>query len=172
MTEQTIWVHPASFTYRLDPPETLLETIWAERPGWGYIRRRDMWLQRRQSIRDIEERGYVARVPESEESVKRCPHCGLYMCNIPGYLMTKHLKDCGGNDEEWYKIEEFIITDQRMRIFEKKVLQAKLHEQQELEEMEKKERFDKIKDEASARQLHKDRKRRLKQETKQEWKRR
>jgi len=60
----------------------------------------------------------------------------------------------------------------RMRSFEAQVLAARLREQEELELAEKKGRFDRIRDEQAARQEAKDRKKRLKKETREELKRR
>ncbi len=169
---QTLWVHPASFTFSLAPPRQPMETVWAERPGWGYILRRDLWIPRVCTIDEIQALGYVLKKPVGDDDVQVCPHCGMYVCSIPGALMRKHIAECKGGREDWKTIEEAIIQDQRMRSFEAQVLAARLREQEELEFAEKRERFDRIRDEQAARQEAKDRKKRLKKETREELKRR
>jgi hypothetical protein len=170
--KQKFWIHPASFTYRYDEPEKLVETIWGERPGWGYIRRRDLWTRREYTLEELITGGYVLRKPMTDGEAYQCPYCGMHISSIPGYLVHKHLGECGGGDENWQKIEEVLIADQRLKRYEAKILEQKRRLQVELEEAEKRERFDRIKDEAQTRQVGKDRKKRLKEETKEEWKRR
>jgi len=94
----------------------------------------------------------------------------MYICSIPGALAAKHFSECRGGGENWQKIEEILIEDQRRRRYEKKMLAEKVRLETELAETEKRERFDKIKDEHTVRQLQKDRKARLRRETKEEWK--
>lgn len=166
--EQTFWVHQASFTYRTDPPERPLETVWSARKGWGYLKRRDLWIEKRCRLDDLLDRGYEAMKPPDGNSVIVCPHCGTYISDIPGSLVSKHMAVCRGGGEDWLAIEDVIIHDIRVKQYERKILAAKLREQQEQEEAEKKERFDRIRDDAQARQLSKDRKKRLKQETKED----
>lgn len=86
--------------------------------------------------------------------------------------MQKHLAECGGPAEDWQTVEETLISDQRIKKYEAKIMAQKLQELADLKEAEKRERYDKIKEEMSLRQLQKDRKKRIKEETKQEWKQR
>ncbi|MGO9566735.1 MAG: hypothetical protein ACLP5H_04245 [Desulfomonilaceae bacterium] len=167
---QTFWVHPASFTCRLDRPDQLLETIWAERQGWGYLRRRDLWIQRECSLDELVAEGYVLRKALGEEDVVECRHCGMYMHAIPGSLVQKHISDCRGGNEDWQKLEDGIISEQRMKAYLAKILAEKLREQAELQDMERRERHDKISEAMLARQTGKDRKKRLKEETREDWK--
>lgn len=155
-------------TYRLDPPEKVLETLWCERAGWGYLRRRDLWIATDFSPEELEAWGYVLREPLSEDGAQCCPYCGMYICSVPGALVAKHFVDCRGGGENWQKIEEIVTEDQRRRKYEAKILAEKLRLETELAEMEKRERFDKIKEEQATRQIQKDRKARLKRETKEE----
>ena len=116
--------------------------------------------------------GYVLRKALGEEDVVVCPYCGMYMHAIPGSLVTKHISQCRGGNEDWQKIEDVIISEQRMKAYLAKILAEKLREQAELEDMERRERYDKIREGMVARQTGKDRKKRLKEETKQDWKNR
>ena len=163
-----LWIHPGSFTYRVDEPEKPLETIWSAHPDWGYLRRRDLWIQTERPEKDMVNEGYVARKPLTDANVRTCPHCGMYICSIPGALVKKHLSECGGRGENWLKIEEAIVSDHRRRNHEAKILAEKMREKAELESLERRERFNDIRESAVAKQLAKDRKRRLKQQTKEE----
>jgi hypothetical protein len=164
-----MWIHPASYTYRPDEPERMLETLWCERPGWGYLRRRDLWTESEASAEELERQGFVRREPVSEEDGARlCPHCGMYMSSIPGFLTVRHLAECRGGEENWMKIEEMLTEDVRRKRYEGAILEAKLREQSELAEAEKRERFDRIKEDQATRQYAKDRKAKLKRETKEE----
>lgn len=166
--KQTFWVHPASFTYSVDEPTNLLETLWCERPGWGYLKRRDLWITRETDLNELHAAGFQPRKPVSDQGVATCPFCGMYMSCIPGSLVNKHKSECGGFGENWQALEEALITDIRMRVYEKKIADQKRREQEELKDTERRERQDGIKEGLVARQLQKDRKRRLKQETKEE----
>jgi hypothetical protein len=166
--DRNIWIHPASYTYRLDEPERLLETLWCERTGWGYIRRRDLWVRSEVSAEELERKGFVRRDPLSEDGARLCPHCGMYICSIPGFLTEKHLAKCRGGEENWMKIEDILTEDVRRKRYETAILQARLRAQTELAEAEKRERFDRIKEDQTTRQQAKDRKARLKRETKEE----
>ncbi len=92
------------------------------------------------------------------------------MESIPGSLVHKHIAGCRGGNEDWQKIEEAMISDQRMKAYEAKILAEKLREQAELADAERRERHDKIREGMLTRQAGKDRKKRLKEETKEEWK--
>jgi hypothetical protein len=169
-SEHTTWIHQATLTYRLDPPERTLETLWCERPGWGYLRRRDLWIATDFSPEELEAWGYVPRESLSEDGAQCCPYCDMYICSIPGALVAKHFSECRGGGENWQKIEDILTEDQRRRKYEARILAEKLRLENELAEMEKRERFDKIKEEQAVRQLQKDRKARLRRETKEELK--
>jgi hypothetical protein len=171
-SKQSFWIHAASFTYRADKPDKLIETLWVERPGWGYVRRRDLWTLCECSAEDLRARGYMLRRPDSDEFVRHCPFCGMYVCDIPGYLAQKHFSECGGPAENWQTIEETLISDQRMKKYEAKIIERKLQELADQQQAEKRERYDRIKEEMSLRQQQKDRKKRMKEETKQDWQKR
>jgi hypothetical protein len=170
--EQTFWVHQASFTYRLDTPEKMLETLWSARKGWGYLRRRDLWTEEVCTVEELAERGFEPMRSEDHPGVRICPHCRMYMCDIPGSLMAKHITLCRGGGEDWLAIEDSMVHDIRVKQYFGKIMAAKLREQQELEEGEKRERFDRIREDAQSKQLAKDRKKRLKQETREDLKNR
>jgi hypothetical protein len=171
-TKRTVWIHAASFTYRLDEPDRLLETLWCERPGWGYLKRRDLWVKREADLGELRAAGFHPRRPESDEDVHICPFCGVYMSSIPGSLVNKHKAECGGFGEDWMALEDALISDVRMKRYEERIAEDTRREQEELVEEERRERQDRIKEGLLIRQLQKDRKRRLKEETKEEWKRR
>ncbi len=171
-TKRSFWIHPASFTYRMDKPEKLLETLWVQRKGWGYLKRRDIWVELESSTQELRDYGYTLRRSDSDDLVRRCPFCGMYICDIPGYLVQKHFSECGGSSENWQAIEEKLISDQRMQKYEAKIIEQKLRELAELQGAEKRERYDKLKEEISLRQQQKDRKKRIREETKEEWKKR
>jgi len=150
----------------------MLETIWSERPGWGYIRRRDLWIRKVASVEEMQRAGYVLRVPVSEDGAQTCPHCGMYINRIPGFLVKKHVAECGGLGENWAKLEEAVIEEQRLKIHEANLLAEKLRMEKEAEEAARRERFDRIRDDNLSRQQSKDRKARLKRETREELRRR
>ncbi|MBI5248469.1 MAG: hypothetical protein HY912_03145 [Desulfomonile tiedjei] len=170
--EDIYWVHPASFTYRLDRPEKPLETLWTARKGWGYIKRRDLWIEKHCTLDELVHSGYEELKPADHQSVRICPYCRMFISDIPGSLVNKHLLQCKGGGENWLALEDAIIHGIRVRQYENKILALKLREQQEMEENEKRERFDRIREDAQTRQLSKDRKKRLRQETKEELKNR
>ncbi len=166
--DKTFWVHPGSYTFRRDRPEKSLETVWTAHPDWGYIRRRDLWVMRECSVEEIQREGFIERKPLASEEVRTCPYCRMYISSVPGYLVSKHITECGGGGEEnWRRLEESVVSDKRVREFEARIIAERLRKQKELEEMERKERFERIRDEQIARQVAKDRKRRLKEETKE-----
>ncbi|MDQ7781481.1 MAG: hypothetical protein RDU20_01285 [Desulfomonilaceae bacterium] len=169
--KQTIWIHPTSYTFRLDEPERMLETIWSERPGWGYLRRRDLWIRKEASVDEIRNAGFVPRVPVSEDGALTCPHCGMYICGIPGFLVKKHVAECGGLGNSRAKLEEEVIEDQRRKIHEANLLAEQLRIEKEMEEEARRERFDRIREDNLSRQRNKDRKARLKRETREELRR-
>jgi hypothetical protein len=166
--KQTLWIHPASYTYSEEEPPTLLETLWCERPGWGFLKRRDMWVKKEVNLEELVSAGYHQRKPTTDEGVVICPFCRMHMSSIPGALVGKHKSECGGFGENWQALEEAVITDIRMTTYQKKLADEKRRELEELEDAERRDRQDRIKEGLAARQLSKDRKRRLKQETKEE----
>ena len=168
VTKEVFWVHQASFTYRLDEPERALETVWTAHPGWGYLRRRDLWIRREGSIAEIKAQGYVERKPLSDEAVRICPFCLMYIRSIPGSLVQKHLAQCGGSVEDWLKLEQEVVDDVRRKNYEKAVLEEQMLALAEQDALERKERFERVREELAQRQLEKDRKKRLKEETRQE----
>jgi hypothetical protein len=103
----------------------------------------------------------------TNEEVSVCPHCGMHIDSIPGYLRERHETECGGGGEGHLAMEDRMISDQRMIIHERKIREQEQRARQELEDAEKKERFDRIRDEAMARQLGKDRKKKLKDEARE-----
>jgi hypothetical protein len=168
MTETNgIWVHKASFTYSVDPPESIIETIWAERKGWGFLKSRDMWIHIDADLAQLRSIGYFQRKPPHDPSVRICPHCRMYSDSIPGALMKRHENECRGSADEWIKVEETLITDIRRQQYEKAILDEIRRQKEEEEERERRERFGKIREDALARQSAKDRKKRLKQEARQ-----
>ena len=136
------------------------------------MRRRDLWIKRECSLEELVAEGYVLRKAAGEEDVVVCPCCGMYMHAIPGSLVQKHISQCRGGNEDWQKIEDVIISEQRLKVYLAKILAEELKEQAELEDAERRDRYDKIREGMVARQTRKDRKKRLKEETKQDWKNR
>ena len=131
-----------------------------------------MWIKRECSLEELVAEGYVLKKAAGEEDVVVCPYCRMYMHAIPGSLVQKHISHCRGGNENWQKIEDVIISEQRLKVYLAKILAEKLREQAELEDAERRERYDKIRDGMLARQTRKDRKKRLKEEVKQDWKNR
>jgi len=166
--KRTVWIHEASFTFRLDEPTRILETIWSERPRWGYLRRKDLWVRRECSIEELSRAGYTIRKPVREDGAQLCPHCHMYIVGIPGHLVKKHLTECSGGGEDWKRLEDTLMDDIRLKRYQAKLLAEKERIERELEEAERKERFERIKEEMLAKQRDKDRKARLKRETREE----
>ncbi len=158
------WVHSATYTFRMDAPEKLVETLWVHRAGWGWIKFRDMWIRKETSLAELSEKGFEPRKPQNSEHVHICPFCGLYASDIPGFLFQKHVTDCGGDSDNWLAMEDSIISGIRLERFQAAILQAKLREQMELEDQERRNRHERIRDEYFSRQQSKDRKKRLKDE--------
>lgn len=131
-----------------------------------------MWIKRECFLEELVAEGYVLRKAAGEEDVVVCPCCGMYMHAIPGSLVQKHISQCRGGNEDWQKIEDVIISEQRLKVYLAKILAEELKEQAELEDAERRDRYDKIREGMVARQTRKDRKKRLKEETKQDWKNR
>lgn len=166
--KRTIWVHPASYTFSLDEPERILETIWGERPGWGFLRRKDMWIKQETTVEELLGKGYVLKNTASAGGACACPTCGMHIEGIPGNLVAKHMSECAGAGEDWQSLENTVIDEVRIKLHLAKILAEKLRIEKELEEAEKRERFERIREENLARQRQKDRKARLKRETREE----
>jgi hypothetical protein len=166
-TTRTIWIHPATYTYRLEPPEQDYQSLWVERAGWGYLMRTDLWAQVESTIATLVNQGFAEMAPATDTEVSFCPHCRMYIHAVPGMLKEKHMAECGGAGEDNLAMEDRMISEIRREIHERRILQRIEQERQELEEAEKRERFDRIKEETAARQLSKDRKKRLKDETRE-----
>jgi len=165
--QQIFWVHQASRSYRRDRPDRFLEFIWRAHPAWGYIRGKDLWVSRECREDELIAEGLLEIRPETETDSGRCRHCGMLMNLVPGAFVRKHFSQCGGGSEDWSRIENFIIDEKRMKDYEARLRDAALRKQREREELEKQERLDRAREEFQARQQAKDRKRRLKEETKE-----
>jgi hypothetical protein len=170
--EDRFWIHQSSFLFRRDKPEKMIETVWIAHPGWGYVRRRDLWVPVECSEQDLRARGFIERKPPSDGEVSFCPHCGMYVNGVPAFLVHKHSVVCGGPGEEWLKMEEVMISERRVSYYQKLIADRLAAETAEQEAQERKDRFDRIREENLARQHQKDRKKRLKETTKREWKQR
>ncbi|MEW6347589.1 MAG: hypothetical protein AB1646_00880 [Thermodesulfobacteriota bacterium] len=167
MTKEVLWIHPATLTYRRDSPRRVMEALWVERRGWGYLRRRDVWIKVTDSVERLIAMGYEERSLPDSPGVVTCPYCGLYACGVAGAYVKKHLADCRGTDNG-SALEEMLIDDIRLKRHHARILEAKLRAIQEQEEQERRERMDKAKEEALAAQASKDKKKRMKEETRQE----
>lgn len=161
---ENIWIHEASYTFSHLPPSKLIETLWVYRQGWGYLKRRDLWILKTVLLENLLNKGFQEIMPINNETVTRCPSCNLYMENIPGYLSRKHGAQCFGNANTWTAIEERMINNIRLERHERAILEKELREKAEQEERERRERHEKIREQYFANQLSKDRKKRLKQE--------
>jgi hypothetical protein len=162
---KSFWVHEATYLYREDPPVRPLETIWTAHPGWGYLKRKDLWIERTATEAELQEQGFSPRRPVNERDVILCPSCGMYMNAIPGHMIDRHVTACGGGGENQSKMEEGRIDQLRIEKYEAKLQEARDRALRELIEGERRERMEKAKEEAQARQATKDRKKRLKDET-------
>lgn len=163
--QNILWLHRATWLYRRDSPENILELIWTAHPGWGFLRGRDMWISHEMTPEEAEAKGYVEGEASDEDAETVCSNCGMRMISIPGTLRSKHYAECCGMDEDWRKIEATMIEERRRTDYERRLIEEKLRQERELLEEEKRERLEKSKEDQLARQLAKDRKRRLKLET-------
>lgn len=167
-TGRVVWVHRATFSYRLDRPPRKWQTLWVFRPGWGYMKRRDIWTALDLTEEDARNQGFAPLKPASDPEVHVCRRCGLHMESIPGSLRKKHQAACGGNHDEARKLDEIMIQDQRMRIAEQKLRLAEMQKRLEQEAEQKKERFDKIREETGAKQLLRNRRQQLRDEAREQ----
>ena len=97
--------------------------------------------------------------PPGKRTLSNAPVVDVHSKGIPGSLAPQAYFLCCGGDEDWQKIEEALITEQRMRSYEAEIRFEKLRAQAELEDIERRERHDKIREDMMARQTRKDRKR-------------
>lgn len=161
---QTLWIHQATFTFTDKEPSVQVEALWVAHPGWGYLQRKDLWIKVQDDPAHLESRGFV-RLPENGETpCIECPHCGMRIFSIPGYFISKHRGICGGGEEDYYAMEEQLISVQRLKWYEAKLERERLRLEKELAEAEKRERFDRIREDQLQKQRQKDRKLRLKEE--------
>jgi hypothetical protein len=170
--KRTIWIHPATYTFCLEQPEKDYETLWVERPGWGYLMRTDLWNQTESTVADLVAQGFVELTPATDPEISFCPSCGMYIHAIPGLLKERHMNECGGSGEDQMAMEDHMVSEIRREIHERRILAKIEQEREELREAEKRERFDRIKAEAATRQVAKDRKKRLKDETREQLRKR
>lgn len=96
----------------------------------------------------------------------------MHIDGIPGALVARHVSQCRGLAEDGSKMEEILIEDQRLKIYERKLQLQREQELAEMLEAERRERFEKVKEENLARQQGKDRKARLKREAREQLRRR
>lgn len=110
--------------------------------------------------------------PPSDEEVFVCPHCELYVISVPGYLVKKHLSECGGDGRDLVSFENSLLDQKRVKDYEQQLRMQKIQEEEERRAEERRERFERIKEENVARQLAKDRKKALKERTREEFRKR
>jgi len=167
-SERPLWVHRASLSYRMDRPAAEWQTLWVFRPGWGYMKRRDIWTAVDLAEENIQKQGFTLLRPASDPEVHICRKCGLYMESVPGTLRKKHQAICGHSPDEGRKLDEIMIEDQRIRIAEHKLRLAEIQKRLEREAELKKERFDKIREEITAKQFQRNRRQQLRDEAREQ----
>jgi len=131
-----------------------------------------MWVENESSIDELTGQGYEPVKPLTDGEVQVCPHCFMYIDSIPGHLVRKHSAECSGGGEDWKKMEDIMIQDQRLIRHERKLREERRRLLAEQEEAERRERFERIRDDNAARQQAKDRKARLRRQTREELRRR
>ena len=127
-----------------------------------------MWIALRASPEAMDRTGFVELNSDSDGDVTRCPHCEMLISGVPGGLVSKHLAQCGGSEEQWQKMEERMITDLRVKWLEEKIIAEMIRIKAEREEAERKERFGRIREEMLVRQQAKDKKKRMREQTRKE----
>lgn len=167
LCEPSIWIHRATFTYRLSRPVRRWETLWVQRAGWGLLKRKDLWMPTILLESELEKDGFVRLEPKSEFVIRSCSTCKTLIVDIPGALARKHFQQCGTFSGEWRKLDEFVLEEQRLKIAEERIKKELLDKQLEKEAELKRERLERIREEAAARQTGRDRKRRLKEDAKE-----
>lgn len=163
-----IWIHKATFSYRVERPTSEWQTLWVFRKGWGYMKRRDMWTPLRIDEDDLRKQGFVPLKLGSDPDVHVCKTCGLTMESIPGFLRQKHHALCARNSEEGRKLDEIMIEDQRIKIAEARLRRKELQERLEEEAEQKRERFDEIREETALKQMSRNRRQRLRDEAREQ----
>ncbi len=163
-----VWVHHASGLCRSDTPIKLIETIWIETPGWGYMLRRDLWTYADDFVSDPVSSGYKNLASFGKEDIRRCPGCGLLMIGVPGALASSHIFSCSDMSRSSRQIDDIMIENRRTRLHEAEVMLRLQREKDEREEAERRERTEKLRDEGLARLMAKDRKKRLKDEAREQ----
>jgi hypothetical protein len=166
--KNSVWVHHASGLYCSDTPIRLLETIWIETPGWGYMLRRDLWTYADDFISRPVSSGYKDLESYGKEDLRRCPSCGLLMIGLPGALASSHIASCSDGSRSSLQIDEIMIENRRIKLHEAEVMLRLQREKGEKEEAERRERTEKLRDEVLARLVAKDRKKRLKDEAREQ----
>ncbi len=164
-----IWVHCGTFSYRLTRPEREWETLWVQRPGWGLLKRKDLWRPTTLSESELTTQGFALVDPHSTQGTHRCPTCGAVIIDVPGSLVRKHLQQCHAFSDEGRKLDEFVLDEQRLKIAEEKLQREQRERQLEQEAELKRQRAERIREETAARQAERDRKRRLKEEAKDQF---
>ncbi|MGC8906318.1 MAG: hypothetical protein ACP5M0_02630 [Desulfomonilaceae bacterium] len=164
-----IWVHRATFSYRLTRPAREWESLWVQRRGWGLLKRKDLWVATTLSESELAAQGYACIDPQPIEGMRACPNCGAVIIDVPGSLAQKHLQQCNAFTEEGRKLDEFMLDEQRLKIAEEKLRREQRQKQLEQEAELKRERAERIREETAARQAERDRKRRLKEEAKDQF---
>jgi hypothetical protein len=166
--KEVVWVHHGGGLYCANTPTRLIETVWIERPGWGYVLRRDLWTCSDEAIGDLVSSGYRDLDAFGKDDLRSCKGCGLLMIGVPGALVSSHIVSCNAGAKSLRKIDEIIIEKQRIKLHEAEVMLRLQRERAEREEAERRERTEKLRDEGLARLAAKDRKKRLKDEAKEQ----
>lgn len=168
----TLWIHQASSTFRRDEPANLLQTVSTADPEWGFHSSRDQWVPTERSDRELRDAGFTELGAPDDPDVVWCPHCRTIMQGLPGSVTQKHLRACDGGGEDWLYMEATVLADVRLKKYEATLLADAKRDKEERDAQTKKERFDRMKDEVQKQQMGKDRKRRIREETKKELRKR
>jgi hypothetical protein len=164
----TLWIHQASSTFRRDEPARLVQTVWVADPDWGFRVSRDQWITTERSVEDLVKSGYREVGGPDDAGVTVCPHCMTHMQGLPGSLVQKHLQACAGSGDDWRATEAAVIADCRLKQFEAQIEAEKKRAKEEAAAQEKKERFDRMREEIQKQQLAKDKKRKIREEAKRD----
>jgi hypothetical protein len=164
----TLWIHKASSTFRRDEPVNLIQTVWIADAGWGSHKTRDQWIATEQAAEELQAAGYTELAPPEDPDVVVCPHCMTYMQGVPGSVVQKHLQACGGSGDNWIAMEAAVIADYRLKKFEAQIEAETKRAKEEQAAQEKKERFDRMREDIQKQQTAKDRKRKIREETRRD----
>lgn len=168
-SEPLIWVHRATFTYRLSRPSKQWEALWGYRAGWGFLKGKDLWMPTTLSQSELEANGFVRLESEYALQGRTCPMCGTIIGDVPGALIRMHFQQCSPSTAEWKKLDEFVLEEQRLKIAEERLKREQLEKRLEKEAELKREKVERMREEMAARQTERDRKRRLKEEAKDQF---